>query len=70
MAPQTGGAQGGGDQAGLPVPWLLCGGGGGNDAVRLLLPGEADAKDAAGNFVWNHAWECTPDSDEAITIEL
>ena len=32
-----------------------------------LFPGR---KDAAGNFVWNHAWECTPDSDEAITIEL
>eukprot|EP00658_Telonema_sp_P-2_P012282 TRINITY_DN14682_c0_g1_i1.p1 TRINITY_DN14682_c0_g1~~TRINITY_DN14682_c0_g1_i1.p1 ORF type:complete len:235 (-),score=59.02 TRINITY_DN14682_c0_g1_i1:460-1164(-) len=31
--------------------------------VAILSEQEADEKDQEGNFVWNCAWECTPDLD-------
>lgn len=30
---------------------------------------DADQTDAQGNFVWNCAWECTPDLDDKTEDE-
>ena len=29
--------------------------------VALLSPEEANFQDSRGQFIWNDAWECTPD---------
>jgi len=38
--------------------------------VALLSPHEAEETDHAGCYVWNNAWECTPDLDSNDTDEF